>query len=113
MSSLSNEVNLFLELLNMDNDEIISKYSYNCELINWDSNVDIHNMKLIKTILKSSYSNDAFFYNDMIHLSKHNNSNLYRTILKIIDILDLNETYLDTKLSKIFLGEPGFKNCSE
>ena len=43
----------------------------------------------------------------------HEKNDLYRTILKILDLLDLNESKLDNAISKIFLGTPQFNDCGE
>ena len=53
------------------------------------------------------------FMNDIKKLSNKDNSDVYTTLLKIVDLLDLNESILDKKISTIFLGFPHFTNCGE
>lgn len=113
MSLLSDDIKQFINFLKMDNNQIIDKYRDECELMNWDSNTDKVNIERIRTFLRSQYTTDNIFYIDMTNISNDNNSNLYRTILKAIDILNLNNSNLDNRLSKIFLGTPTFKDCSE
>ena len=74
---------------------------------------DLVNLIIIKKKVKESYYNDNHFYNDINSLAINDETDLYRTILKIVDILDLNETQLDIKLSKFFLGSPHFASCGE
>ena len=113
MSSLSNDILKFIKFVNLGYDKIINNYSKECELIDWNAITDLDNFLIINKKIKHSYYNDSDFYIDIHSLSINDETDLYRTILKIIDILDLNETQLDIKLSTIFLGTPHFSNCGE
>ena len=113
MSLVSDDIKQFINFLKMDNQQIFDKYKDECELMNWDSDIDMDNIKVIKSFLKNVYTNDSIFYLDISNVSNHINPNLYRTILKIIDILNLNDSDLDNKVSKIFLGAPIFESCSQ
>jgi hypothetical protein len=113
MSSLSSDVSKFIKFVNLSYDKISSNYSKECELIEWNVQIDVDNLVIIKKNIKGSYYTDNDFYTDIYKLALNDETELYRTILKIIDILDLNESQLDIKLSKIFLGSPHFNNCGE
>ena len=113
MSLLSNDIVKFIKFVNLSYDKITNNYSKECELIDWNGITDLDNLLIIKKKIKESYYNDSDFYIDIHSLSIDDETDLYRTILKMIDILDLNETQLDNKLSKIFLGSPHFSSCGE
>jgi hypothetical protein len=113
MSSLSSEIFTFCNFLYLSLEKIKITYNHQLLLINWNKNIDDDNFLLIKKIIKNVYNNDNDFFNDISKLAYDDNSDIYTTVLKIIDILDLNESKLDNYISKIFLGFPHFNNCGE
>lgn len=113
MSSLSSEIFKFCNILSLSLDKIKLTYNHQLLLIDWNKQIDDDNFLIIKKEIKNVYTNDNDFFNDMSKLANEDNTDLYTTVLKIIDLLDLNESKLDNKISKIFLGFPHFKNCGE
>lgn len=113
MSLLSSDIFKFINFLSNSVDKIKNIYKKELELIEWNVKVDDENLCIIKNQIKDVYKNDNDFFNDISKLSVRDENDLYRTLLKIIDILDLNESKFDNAVSKIFLGSPCFNNCGE
>jgi hypothetical protein len=113
MSILSSDIYKFTQFLCLSLNKIKTIYKSKLELAEWDTIVDDENILIIKSEIKNIYKNDYDFLNDIHTLSMHEKNDLYRTILKILDLLDLSESKLDNAISKIFLGTPQFNNCGE
>ena len=113
MSLLSSDIFKFTQFLTLSLDKIKSMYKSKLELVEWDVKVDDDNMSIINSEIKNIYKNDYDFLNDIHKLAMHDKNDLYRTVLKILDMLDLNESKLDNAISKIFLGTPKFNHCGE
>lgn len=113
MSSLSSEIFTFCNFLSLSLDKIKLNYNHELLLMDWNKQIDDENFIIIKKEIKNVYSNDNDFMNDIKKLANKDNSDVYTTLLKIIDLLDLNESKLDKNISTIFLGFPHFTNCGE
>ena len=113
MSLLSSDIFKFTQFLTLSLNKIKSIYKSKLELVEWDVKVDDNNISIINSEIKNIYKNDYDFLNDINTLAMHDKNDLYRTVLKILDILDLNESKLDNAISKIFLGTPQFNHCGE
>jgi hypothetical protein len=113
MSLLSSDIFKFTQFLSLSLNKMKTLYKSKLELTEWDTIVDEENISIIKNEIKIIYKNDYDFLNDIHKLAMHEKNDLYRTILKILDLLDLNESKLDNAISKIFLGTPQFNDCGE
>ena len=113
MSLLSSDIFKFINILYLSVDKFKNMYKSQLELTDWNDKIDEVNLSIIKNQIRNVYKNDNDFFNDINILAVRDESDLYRTILKIIDVLDLNESKLDNAISKIFLGSPCFNNCGE
>ena len=113
MSLLSSDIFKFTQFLSLSLNKMKTLYKSKLELTEWDTIVDEENIAIIKNEIKIIYKNDYDFLNDIHKLAMHEKNDLYRTILKILDLLDLNESKLDNAISKIFLGTPQFNDCGE
>jgi hypothetical protein len=78
---------------------------------NWENDGPI--LDYIRSGLRLQYSSDDLFYNYIEKLANNSEIDTYPVILKIIDILNLNETELDKKIADIYLGNPGFNTCGD
>lgn len=113
MSLLSSDVFKITNFLSMSLEKIKNNYKTELELNEWNVIIDDQNLLIIKKYIKNVYYYDNDFLNDINKLAEQDETDIYRTFLKIIDILDLNESKLDRHISKIFLGSPHFNNCGE
>ena len=113
MSLLSSDIYKFMQFLNLSLDKIKSYYKSQLDLTEWNYLIDNENLSIIQNHMNTKYKSNNDFFTDINTLAMNDTKDLYRTILKIIDILDLNEIKLDNAISKIFLGEPHFNNCGE
>jgi hypothetical protein len=113
MSLLSSDVFKIAHFLSMTLDKIKNNYKTELEMNEWNVITDDQNLLIIKKYIKNVYYYDNDFLNDINKLAEQDETDIYRTVLKIIDILDLNESKLDSSISKIFLGSPHFNNCGE
>jgi len=113
MSLLSSDVFKIANFICMTSEKIKNNYKTELELNEWNTNIDDQNLLIIKKYIKNVYYYDNDFFNDINKLAEQDETDIYRTVLKIIDILDLNESKLDSSISKIFLGSPHFNNCGE
>ena len=113
MSLLSSDVFKIAHFLSMTSEKIKNNYKTELQLNEWNLNIDDQNLLIIKKYIKNTYYHDNDFLNDINKLAEQDETDIYRTVLKIIDILDLNESKLDSAISKIFLGSPHFNNCGE
>lgn len=113
MSLLSSDIYKFMQFLNLSLDKIKSNYKSQLDLTEWNYLIDNENLSIIRNQMNTIYKSNNDFFTDINTLAMNDTKDLYRTILKILDILDLNESKLDNAISKIFLGEPHFNNCGE
>lgn len=113
MSLLSSDIHKFIQFINLSQDKITTLYRSKLEITEWNIIIDYQNLLIIKKQIKNFYKNDNDFLDDINILATNDISDLYRTILKICDILDLDESKLEIAISKIFLGSPLFNNCGE
>jgi CRISPR/Cas system CSM-associated protein Csm4 (group 5 of RAMP superfamily) len=113
MSLLSSDVFKITHFLSMTLEKIKNNYKTELQLNEWNVNIDDQNLLIIKKHIKNIYYYDSDFLDDINKLAEQDETDIYRTILKIIDILDLSDSKLDNSLSKIFLGSPHFNNCGE
>jgi hypothetical protein len=94
-------VDKLLNVLKLTEQELLQKYPNLSLYFNW-YDADSKNFRVLKSL-----KNPASFYKDISNL----NVDTYATILKLIDVLDLNNTELDKKLEHVFIGRPKYNSC--
>jgi hypothetical protein len=96
----------FVELLKLTEVELLDKYRNLNIYFNWNS-YDSSAFLLLKAKIRTTIG----FYTNIERLK---DMDVYGTILKLLDVANLNGTEIDKKLDEIFIGRPQYnsgKSC--
>ena len=103
---LSNDIQLFLSFFKLSPTEIYNAYSSQLKLLDWNWRENTHLME--KTRLSTiRFESNEQFYQYIKELANFSNrlDDYYPLFLQIIDIIDIENSELDERLSNIFLGQ--------
>jgi len=103
------EVERLMHFVKTDPAEIERQYGHKLLRANWSWKEDGY-VQEKSGLQHLSFNTDDEFLFHMSTLANRTNVDFYPTLLKVIEILNLQE--LDVKLETIFLGTPNY-NCSE
>jgi len=104
-----NDVNRFLEVINMTESQIYMKYKAILDEHGWIiSQKELNSTGLVGKKFKDEYE----FYKYIAFISI-DNKDIYRLFLRIIDLLNMTYSHLDIKFEDIFIGNPNIDGCEE
>jgi hypothetical protein len=104
-----NDVNRFLEVINMTESQIYMKYKSTLDEHGWIiSQKELNSSGLVGKKFKDEYE----FYKYISFISI-DNKDIYRLFLRIIDLLNMTYSNLDIKFEDIFIGNPNIDGCEE
>jgi len=112
---LSSDSKKFIDFLYLSTADIKSKYYHQLTELNWDWYNDMVALSNIRKILDiTNIETDNDLYNKLSKLEANpiaQRDDYYSRILKIIDILGLQDTPLDKYLETLFLTKTNYNTC--